>query len=86
MLYQMANEGASCRKIADRLNDIGVPPSYSRDERKITVGKRKQSTADLWRLRRVRNMIISETYKGIHRYGKRSEKKREVMVGPFPRS
>ncbi len=66
-------------KIADYLNALGVPPSYVKDGRLVKRGKRKVNTAGIWRPSRVNRIITNPTYKGIHRYGKRSEKKREII-------
>jgi site-specific DNA recombinase len=76
LIYRLASvERRSCCFIADRLNELRVPCAYQRDERLVLRGKRKQRTSGLWRPSRVRNLIISETYKGVHRYGKRSHTK-----------
>ncbi len=85
LIYRMlGDEGASCQKVADRLNAIGVPPAYVRDGRKVQRGKRTQATQGLWRAGRIRNMVISTTYKGIHQYGKRSATPREIIERPVP--
>ena len=87
LIYRMiAEEGKSCVAVADRLNHLGVPPSYTKDGREIDYGqrKRKRATAGVWRPGRVRNMVISTTYKGLHRYGKRSKKKREPIEREVP--
>jgi hypothetical protein len=70
-----AVERRSCPYIADRLNALRVPCAYERDDRLVLRGKRKQRTSGLWRPARVRNLIISTTYKGLHEYGKRSHTK-----------
>jgi site-specific DNA recombinase len=79
-----ADERLSSLKIADRLNDLGVPTAYQRDDRKPTRGKRKQRTAGVWRAGRVRNLIVSTTYKGLHQYGKRSTRQRELIERAVP--
>lgn len=85
MIYQMsAARGLSCIAIADYLNAIGVPPSYAKDGRKVKRGKRKVNTAGIWRPSRIRNMIVSTTYKGVHEYGKRSTKNREIIEREVP--
>jgi site-specific DNA recombinase len=71
-------------KIADYLNSLQIPPSYVRDGRKVKRGKRKENTAGIWRPSRIRNMIINPTYKGVHEYGKRSKKEREIIVREVP--
>jgi len=85
MIYQLTvTEHLSTRRIADYLNSLGVPPSYTRDGRKITKGKRKTNTAGIWRPGRIRAMIVNTTYKGIHQYGRRSKKQREIIEREFP--
>jgi site-specific DNA recombinase len=85
LIYRLAAEDRlSCQRIADRLNDLGVPTVYVRDERTVKRGKRTQRTSGLWRAGRVRNLITSTTYKGLHRYGKRSTKERELIEREVP--
>jgi hypothetical protein len=74
----------SCQKIADQLNRWGIPCAYVRDERRVLRGKRKVQTAGIWRPGRVRNLIISTTYKGEHEYGKRAKSARETITRPVP--
>ena len=68
-----------CQQIADELNALGIPPAYVRDERELLRGKRTGRTQGIWRPGRIRNMIVNPTYKGLHRYGVRSKKQREVI-------
>ncbi len=77
----------ACQKIADELNRLGVPPHYVRDGRATLHGKRAQTVQGIWRAGRIRNMIVNETYKGVHFYGKRSQdEEREVSSSaPCPR-
>lgn len=85
MIYRLsAEDRLSCQRIADRLNDLGIPTVYVRDDRSVTRGKRKQRTTGLWRAGRIRNLIVSTTYMGLHRYGKRSAKEREVIERAVP--
>jgi site-specific DNA recombinase len=86
MIYRMAAvERRSCPYIAARLSALRVPCAYERDDRLVLRGKRKQHTSGLWRPARVRNLIVSETYKGVHRYGKRSHTKgRETITRSVP--
>ena len=79
LIYRMSVEGHSCAIIADHLNALGIPPSYSRDGREVTRGKRKETTQGIWRYGRICNMIKNTTYKGVHSYGQRSAKKREII-------
>src|ERR1035438_9628400 len=84
LIYRLASvERRSCCFIADRLNELRVPCAYQRDERLVLRGKRKQRTSGLWRPSRVRNLIISTAYKGVHEYGKRSHTKGRKLI---PRS
>lgn len=71
-------------KIADYLNALGVPTSYSLSGRQIKKGKRKENTAGIWRPARIRSMIVNSTYKGIHKYGKHSKKQREIITREVP--
>jgi site-specific DNA recombinase len=85
LIYQLSAElGRSCQKIADHLNELQVPTVYIRDERIIQRGKRTQRTSGLWRASRIRNLIINSTYKGLHAYGKRAAKAREVIERDVP--
>jgi len=85
MVYRLTvEEHMSTKKIADYLNSLGVPPSYTKDGRQIDKGKRKENTAGIWRPGRVRGMIVNTTYKGIHEYGRRSKKQREIISRKFP--
>lgn len=85
LIYQLvADQGMSTIKVADYLNALGVPPSYSKDGRQVRKGKRKEKTSGAWLPGRIRNMIVSTTYKGLHQYGKRSSKDREVIPREVP--
>jgi Site-specific recombinases, DNA invertase Pin homologs len=85
MVYSLVvDQRMSTKKIADYLNSLGVPPSYAKDGRQISKGKRKENTAGIWRPGRIRGMIVNPTYKGIHEYGKRSKKQREIIAREFP--
>ena len=85
MVYRLTDEEhMSSKKIADYLNSLGVPPSYTKDGRQINRGKRKENTAGIWRPARIRGMIVNTTYKGIHEYGRRSKKQREIIAREFP--
>jgi site-specific DNA recombinase len=85
LIYQFsAEQGWSCQKIADRLNELQVPTDYVRDERTVQRGKRTQRTSGLWRAGRIRNLITNTTYKGIHHYGKRAAKARAIIERDVP--
>jgi len=81
MIFRMAGvEKKSCFVIADHLNRIQIPCAYVRDERMISRGKRKTHTSGLWRPARVRNLLVSTTYKGEHQYGKRSRNPNRQLI------
>lgn len=84
MYRAVGQEGKTTFVVADQLNALGIPPSYVRDGRELRRGERKSSTAGTWSPGRVRNIIASTTYKGIHLYGKRSEREREIVERPVP--
>ena len=85
LMYQMAaHERQTCFAISDRLNALGVPPAYVRDGRQVRRGTRTVATAGIWRASRVRNLITNTTYKGIHQYGRRSKRRREVIERDMP--
>ena len=65
-------------KIAERLNDLGIPTRYKKNGRKINYkGKRKEEfTAGIWRAGRVLNMIKNPAYMGVWEWGKRSKKRK----------
>jgi site-specific DNA recombinase len=84
-IYELAGkEGKSCMYIAERLNQVGISPDYTRDGRAVRVGKRQRVTTGIWRAGRVRNLLVNTTYKGIHQYGKRSKSKKAVIERPVP--
>ncbi|MBE0448426.1 MAG: recombinase family protein [Actinobacteria bacterium] len=81
----MSDYGFSTVAIADYLNNIKVPPSYAKDARKVSSdGKRKKATAGVWRPGRIRNMLVNTIYMGLHTFGKRSKKKRELITRDVP--
>ena len=89
MIYRLlADEGWSCIRIAEHINALGVPPTYTKDSRQIARnrpdGKRKAHTAGVWRYGRIRNLAVNSVYKGIHIYGRRSKKQREVITRTVP--
>ena len=59
-MYAMIADGASCRDVCDYLNNLHIPPQ-----------QRKQSPATRWTPGRVRNIVVSELYMGVHYYGRR---------------
>lgn len=80
----VAEQGYTTIVVADYLNALGVPPAYVKDGRKVQRGKRRENTAGIWRPGRIRNMIVNPTYKGVHVYGKRASKHRELITRSVP--
>jgi site-specific DNA recombinase len=71
-------EGWSCRRVADELNDLGVPTACARQGK----GVRARNTQSIWRPGLIRNMVANSVYKGQLSYGRRTKKRdREVLVG-----
>lgn len=85
LMYKLvAEQGMSTIKVADYLNALAIPPSYVIHGRLLKRGKRKENTSGKWTPGRVRNTIVSSTYMGIHHYGKRSKKEREIITREVP--
>jgi site-specific DNA recombinase len=85
LIYRLSgDEGWSCQKIADRLNSLGVPTVYVRDDRSVQRGKRQHRTSGVWRAGRIRNLLTNTTYKGLHFYGKRAATARPVIERDVP--
>ena len=89
LVYRLlAEDGWSCIRTAEHLNALGIPPSYSKDSRQVVKsgpdGKRKVSTAGIWRPGRIRNLVVNTVYKGQHLYGRRSKKVRELIAMEVP--
>ncbi|GAC1615290.1 MAG: recombinase family protein [Ktedonobacteraceae bacterium] len=85
LLYRMAaEEHKSCLAIADHLNTIGIPSTHTPDDNAPPRGKRLTTTSLRWSAGHIRNMIVSSTYKGMHQYGRRSKKQREIFEREVP--
>ena len=85
MYRRLADEHKTCRRIADELNGLGVPPAYVKDNRQVQYhGKRKANTAGTWVPSRVRSLVINPVYKGTHVYGRRSKKQRDTIARSVP--
>ncbi|HCJ56151.1 MAG TPA: recombinase family protein, partial [Clostridiaceae bacterium] len=85
LVYKLTTEQKmSTIKIADYLNALNIPPRYTIDGRTISKGKRQGSTAGKWLPGRIRNMLVQTTYMGIHQYGKRTKKKRDIIEREVP--
>lgn len=84
-LYQLTIEQEySCTALAEDLNALGIPSGSVLAEDEQACGKRLRKTAQRWMPGRIRNLLTSPTYKGIHLYGRRSSQKREVIVRQVP--
>ncbi len=82
MMYHMcADEGASTLKISDHLNALGIPPAWVAHN---LGGKRRNNTSGMWGPSRILRILRASTYKGIHEYGKRSQRGRETISRQVP--
>jgi len=77
-IYKLLAQGRSCPWIADELNRLGVPTAYVKDGRGVR-GKRTQGK---WRSGRIRNLVINPVNKGALQYGRRTNRRREVISAP----
>ena len=89
MIYRLlAEEGWSCDKIAEHVNALGVPTSYTILQRKVRrkspEGTTATRSAGVWMYGRIRNLVVNPVYKGEHHYGRRTTKVREVIVRAVP--
>lgn len=84
MYYLVAREKLSTIKVADYFNALHIPTSYVKDDRSVKRGKRKVKTAGIWRPARIGSMIANPMYKGLHVYGKRTKKTRELIERVVP--
>jgi len=82
--YWIVEERQSTYAIADRLNATSIPPAYIRDQREVLDGKRKSATSGIWRPSRVGNLIKNPTYKGVHYFGRRSKRPRDLIERQVP--
>ncbi len=81
MFHMCADKRASTIKIADHLNALGIPPAWVAHG---LGGKRRNNTRGIWTQSRILRILRSSTYKGIHQYGKRSQKERELIERQVP--
>jgi site-specific DNA recombinase len=85
LMYDLiADQRWSTIKTADYFNSLTIPPSYVRDGKKVKKGKRKENTAGIWTPGRIGNMIKNTTYKGVHFYGRRTKRDRELIEREVP--
>lgn len=81
MYHMCADEGASTLKISDHLNALGIPPAWVAHN---LGGKRRNNTSGMWGSSRILRILRASTYKGIHEYGKRSQRGRETISRQVP--
>lgn len=73
------NEGLSSIKIAIYLNNLGIPTSCGSGK-----GKRSKGITNKWRAGSIQRILNSTTYKGIHEYGKRASRRKELIKREVP--
>jgi site-specific DNA recombinase len=74
LYHWMAIDGWTCPRISRHLNALGVPTAYTRDERMVRRGQRKERTQGFWWPGRVRSIVTNPVYRGELQYGRRSTK------------
>jgi site-specific DNA recombinase len=84
---RLALRGQSCHTIANEFNALGIPTAYTRDGREVAKvkGQRRERTQGKWKSGRIRNLVVSTTYRGELQYGRRVAKgrpAREVISAP----
>lgn len=67
-IFQLCIEGLSTRKIAERLNEEGVPTKRSKSEKGYLTFNGKKHTQFFWRDAVIHNMLKNPLYKGERRY------------------
>ncbi len=82
LIYKLCGEeGKTTLEIAEHLTALHVPTAYVAHG---ITGKRHKQVSGNWLAGRVRNMIVEPIYKGIHYYGRRANRKRELIERKFP--
>src|SRR5262249_48966298 len=72
LIYRLlAEEHWPCRRIAEHLNALGIPPASGQ-------GKSR------WRYGRIQHIAVNPVYKGEHHSGRRTTRAREVIVRSVP--
>jgi site-specific DNA recombinase len=72
LIYRLlAEDHWPCRRIAEHLNALGIPPASGQ-----VHGR--------WRYGRIQHIAVNPVYKGEHHYGRRTTRAREVIVRPVP--
>ncbi|MDP8907836.1 MAG: recombinase family protein [Chloroflexota bacterium] len=82
--HQLAEEGQSCRLIADNLNTRGVPTAYMRGDRRSLVTTKGIVAAGKWTATRIRHLAAQTTYRGVHQYNKHGTSGREIVEREAP--
>jgi DNA invertase Pin-like site-specific DNA recombinase len=67
-IFQLCIEGLSTRKIADKLNEEGVPTKRSKSEKGYLTFNGKTHTQFFWRDAVIHSMLKNPLYKGERRY------------------
>ncbi len=67
-IFQMCIEGLSTRKIAEKLNEEGVPTKRSKSEKGYLTFNGKKHTQFFWRDAVIHSMLKNPLYKGERRY------------------
>jgi site-specific DNA recombinase len=67
-IFQFCIEGLSTRKIADKLNEEGVPTKRSKSEKGYLTFNGKKHTEFFWRDAVIHSMLKNPLYKGERRY------------------
>ena len=65
--------------ISTFLNSIGVPSSSGEGK-----GKRTRKTSGKWRASTIQRILSSTTYKGVHVYGKKATRRKELITREVP--
>ena len=77
-------EHMSSYQIAERLNALGIPTHYAKDDRRVRKGKRgPESTLEVWRQGQVLRILKNRSYTGDWKYGKRSKKGRQELIDGY---
>ena len=75
-MFEWSHDGWSDLRIANELNDLGVPTAYAIAKR----GVRDKRTQEVWRQGRVNQILASTTYFGEYQYGKRSTRPGKEII------
>jgi site-specific DNA recombinase len=83
MMYRLLiDEGMSTVKIADRLNDLGVPTSFVRKARRFHRGDIDAKPMAIWRANAVNDSLSNPANKGEYVFGRRRNAHANGNVGP----